>query len=144
MTLVGALTLLFVYLFMREDLKTVNVIAGRIAISLNTEYRFGGVSLGLFYMVHYKYFSDTSLHSHEIGHTIQNVRWGPLFPLVIGLPSIIRAAFFTKLKERHFKKHGEKLDYESIWFEGNATKLGNKYISVKEIEHGIHKALDKL
>lgn len=47
----------------------------------------GGITLGKYIVVHnHKYIK------HEYGHTIQSKYLGPLYLLVIGLPSILHAA----------------------------------------------------
>lgn len=48
-----------------------------------------GVSLGWFQFTHPTAGKDTV--SHEVGHSVQSVMLGPLYLLVIGLPSIIWA-----------------------------------------------------
>ena len=48
---------------------------------------FGGVELGMFFMVGG---NDKSVCEHEYGHSIQNLWWGPLFPFVIAIPSAYR------------------------------------------------------
>lgn len=80
----------------------------------------GGVSLGLVTIVT----EPTSQHTlnHEFGHTFQNCWWGPLFPFVIAIPSMIRCGLWSRIEDR---RPGAR--YDDIWFEGQATKLGNKY-----------------
>lgn len=58
---------------------------------------------------------------HEFGHSLQNLWWGPLFPFVISIPSAIR----------YWMDRAGKLksDYEGIWFESQATRLGTKTIN---------------
>jgi len=58
---------------------------------------------------------------HEYGHTIQSLMLGPLFLLVIGIPSFIWASlpFFDRLRERR------GLSYYWLYCEKWATKLGN-------------------
>lgn len=69
----------------------------------------GGVSLGRYILV-YDYDDrygkvnewtkqkEEEMTKHEWGHTLQNFLLGPLYLLVIGLPSIIWAAFFKKYR----------------------------------------------
>lgn len=66
---------------------------------------------------------------HEFGHSLQNIIWGPLYPFVIGIPSIIRYHY------RNYRRNKglENPDYDSIWFEGQATNWGTK--AVIKIEH---------
>ncbi len=84
----------------------------------------GGVSLGLVTIT-----DDTPtaeiLH-HEFGHTLQNAILGPLFIFLVAIPSGIRYQMF-EYRWRHNKPNP---DYDSIWFEGTATKYGTKYFDV--------------
>ena len=74
--------------------------------------------MGLFFL------TDTSdsyhVKCHEYGHSLQNCLWGPIGIFVITIPSAIRYWVF------HFReKFGKKNpSYDSIWFEGQATKWG--------------------
>ncbi|MCM1322810.1 MAG: hypothetical protein NC218_01355 [Acetobacter sp.] len=86
---------------------------------------------------------SASLHmkQHEHGHGIQALIFGPITLFVVSLPSIIRF-WYRELKERKMVKKLAKQkitakelvdwyrtvpEYESIWFEAQATKLGEKY-----------------
>lgn len=55
------------------------------------EGNWGGVSLGMFIFINGKKDEEwiRSTRVHEYGHTIQNLILGPLYLLVIGLPSAI-------------------------------------------------------
>lgn len=62
-------------------------------------YKLGGVSLGK-YIFMYNKINERSLELailHEYGHTKQSLYLGPLYLLVIGLPSIIHAALHKKI-----------------------------------------------
>ena len=52
----------------------------------------GGVTLG-----NYIILNNVKYLQHEIGHTKQSKKLGPLYLFVIGIPSIIHAALHTKL-----------------------------------------------
>ena len=56
--------------------------------------------------------------AHEYGHTIQSKKLGPLYLLVIGLPSLIWAGCFDKYRQ----KRG--VSYYSFYSEKWADKLG--------------------
>ena len=122
-TLVGLLVFGIVWLFLHEQIK-VRVVAGRISVKF-TEKRFGGVSLGIVYFVDR---SDSyRLNTHELGHTIQSMYWGPLFVFVIAIPSFLRYHYRGILR-KYFPDKAKKLPhYDAIWFEGQATKLGIKH-----------------
>lgn len=91
----------------------------------------GGVSFGTFFILD----EDLSEHTmyHESGHGLQNLVWGPLMPFVICLPSAIRYWY-----REYLVKSGKKAgywalpDYDSIWFEGQASKWGKKYYKGEE------------
>ena len=59
-----------------------------IVIRTNTK-RAWGVSLGLFIILHRHYGPQTV--SHEYGHCRQSAMLGPLYLIVVGLPSFLRA-----------------------------------------------------
>lgn len=81
----------------------------------------GGVSLGMFFFCSPSSKQDTK--DHEFGHTLQNCIWGPLFPFVIGIPSMIRCYNFNRNQAKGIPNEE---DYDAIWFEGQATKWGEK------------------
>ena len=80
----------------------------------------GGFELGLFFLVDKN--PTESIKNHELGHAIQNCWWGPLFLIVIWIPSMIRYQYRNIIKK--IKPHKKLKPYNSIWFEGEATKLG--------------------
>lgn len=65
------------------------------------------------------------LLSHEHGHGVQNCIYGPLMPLLVSIPSSTRY-HFRNFKKRFFKK-APKTPYESVWFEKEATVIGQRY-----------------
>jgi len=64
---------------------------------------------------------------HEFGHALQNLAFGPLQPFIVGIPSVIRY-WYHRLSKRSFPDDW----YDSIWFEGTATKYGTKMINYLE------------
>lgn len=123
MSLVGLFVFLFIRLFMNNQVNIFKV-AGRIAIVFKNK-SFGGLSLGFVYLVDNG--NSMSTHLHELGHTIQNAYFGPFFILLVAIPSAIRYHIRSYLVNSKRKKYSELKPYDSIWFEGQATKLGNKY-----------------
>jgi hypothetical protein len=120
-TLIGLIVFLFIRVFFYEKIK-VRVIAGCLAVTF-LHKRFGGINLGIVYFVDKNDMIHT--HLHELGHSLQNAYFGPLFIPLIAIPSGIRYQYRKYLKK---KKINVKLpSYDSIWFEGQATKLGYKY-----------------
>lgn len=83
----------------------------------------GGFSAGIFIFAG----RGASMHllSHEHGHGVQNCIYGPLMPLLVSIPSSTRY-HFRNFKKRFFKK-APKTPYESVWFEKEATVIGQRY-----------------
>ena len=65
------------------------------------------------------------LLKHEHGHFIQNIIFGP-FEIFIQIASAIRYWY----RELKYYRKGLRptTTYDSIWFEGQATQLGYKYL----------------
>lgn len=84
----------------------------------------GGVSLGLFIFVDQKDVNrpHQKLSAHEYGHTIQSLLLGPLYLLVIGLPSFTWSKYYMK----NVKSKG--LSYDDFWIEKWADQLGNHFV----------------
>lgn len=79
------------------------------------------MALGMFIFV--KKGCREELVVHEYGHTIQSVYLGPLFTLVIGLPSTLWAA--TPALRTYRQKH--QISYYALFCERWANHLGEKY-----------------
>lgn len=80
----------------------------------------GGISLGLYILLsesNFKYSPNTI--KHEYGHTRQSLYLGPLYLIIIGLPSIIWAAMYGNIIKK--TKNGYYKFYTEKW----ADKLGN-------------------
>ena len=80
----------------------------------------GGISLGK-YIIIYPYKKAEQLErvlKHESGHQVQSFILGPLYLLVIGLPSIIWNVCFRKYRAKY------QIDYYSFYTEKWANKLG--------------------
>ena len=63
---------------------------------------------------------------HEFGHAIQHLYMGPLFIFIVAIPSATRYWY-----QRIMSKKGKYFQsgwYDSIWFEGGATKTGEKFV----------------
>lgn len=78
--------------------------------------RWGGVSLGRYVFVHRE--ADPELVRHELGHCRQSALLGPLYLLVIGLPSIAWAVVFGLLVRRR-----PTLDYFRFYTERWANRI---------------------
>lgn len=90
----------------------------------------GGLELGCFFICGEDCQSD-DLRAHECGHGLQNIIWGPLGIFVIFIPSAIRYWY----RELKYNRKGltPPTDYDSIWFEKQATEWGKKYIITDHI-----------
>lgn len=126
-TLIGLAVFGISWVYFHEEMK-IRLIDGRIAVTF-TDKRFGGVSLGIVYFV------DSSdsfrLHTHELGHTIQSMYWGPLFIFVIAIPSFARYHYRRWVRQNDIAKFRTFPPYDSVWFEGQATELGKKHFGQK-------------
>lgn len=85
----------------------------------------GGFSLGGFIVVS-KDATPATLR-HECGHGLQNIMLGVLMPFLVSIPSCVRYWYREYLIRSGKKQYHQLPDYDSIWFEGWATSLGNKY-----------------
>ena len=62
------------------------------------------------------------LFVHEYGHFIQSLRLGPAYFSAVAIPSVMSAAFTSRLSG---------MDHNERWFETWASKLGGKYFDKK-------------
>ena len=85
----------------------------------------GGLSLGIFIFLSVRNTQEGSrLCAHEYGHTIQNLLLGPLYWLVIAIPSVIWYRFFAGYRE----KRG--IPYDALFCERWATAWGGKWSGI--------------
>lgn len=83
-------------------------------------WRFGsGISLSTFYIIVRRNADDKTI-KHEKGHTIQSLYLGPLYLLVIGLPSLIWCGIYSYTNWIDKSKYS----YYSFYTEAWADKLG--------------------
>lgn len=80
----------------------------------------GGADLGCMYVRDTT--SSEATDRHEVGHSYQNCILGPLFPFVVAIPSAIR--YWDR--QRRAKKGETLKPYDSIWFEGSASDIGDE------------------
>lgn len=85
----------------------------------------GGVNFGCFSVVCND--AEDDLLLHEAGHGIQNIILGIAFPFVVAIPSFVRYWYREWRVYRKKDTYATLPDYDSIWFEGWATKLGDEY-----------------
>lgn len=88
----------------------------------------GGLSLGEFiFMCEHdseKWTYDTRIH--EYGHTVQCLLLGPLYWLVVALPSSIWCNFFEGYRKKH------NVSYYKLYCESWANSLGQKWSGLKQ------------
>lgn len=87
--------------------------------------RWGGLSLGAFFFV--SWCASDSIKRHEAGHGIQNLIFGALFPVLIGVPSAVRYWYRRIVVALKPERRRSLPDYDAVWFERQATRLGEKY-----------------
>ena len=84
----------------------------------------GGMSWGMFFIVCRG--ADERLLAHELGHGMQNCRFGPFMPFLVGIPSSLRYWYRRILKRVSGRE--PKRPYDAAWFEGQATRVGLEYV----------------
>ena len=93
----------------------------------NTTLTLGSVSLGKYILLCDGHHDDIDTIIHEHGHRIQSLILGPLYLLIISLPSLIWAGCFDNFRSKH------KKSYKSFYTEKWAEKLSEaKSLSVIE------------
>lgn len=73
--------------------------------------------------------ASTRMLNHEYGHTVQNSLFGPLQIFLVAIPSVTR--FWYWYLKYHLKNIKPKVSYDSVWFEGTATYIGEYYSNLK-------------
>ena len=91
----------------------------------------GGVELGCFFLCDQT--CSESTMAHEAGHGLQNCIWGPLMPFVICIPSAVRYWYREIIYRTNREKYRKLPDSDAIWFEGQATKWGLKYVKTDRL-----------
>ena len=86
----------------------------------------GGLSWGMFIVVNKG--AGEGLLAHELGHAMQNCCFGPFMPLLVGIPSSFR--YRTRRLMTRIIGRSPKKPYDSIWFEAQATAVGNEYMKM--------------
>ena len=100
MSLIGLITVTSIGLF-----KGFHIYHGRLFTSIGKNW--GGVSFGCFFICSEDCINSEHLKAHECGHGLQNIVFGPLFPFVVAIPSMIRY-WYRELK--YSRKNGKNLN----------------------------------
>lgn len=74
---------------------------------------------------------ESRIHVHEYGHTFQSLLLGPLYLIIIGIPSLIWA------KSTYFRKKDVRIAYNSFYTESWANRWGEKVTKEKSLEGAI-------
>lgn len=87
--------------------------------------KWGGINLGIICLTEREPAESTKNHEH--GHAVQNCLFGPLMLFVVCIPSATRYLY----RKLNYKSKGKKppTEYDAVWFEGQATRLGYKVVS---------------
>lgn len=96
-TLVGACLLLWCVIFCKQ--KPFILHGDTIACVLPNKT--GSLSVGLFVFLHPKAAQDEYVKNHEWGHTRQSLILGPLYLLIIAIPSMIWCNCFRQYREKN-------------------------------------------
>ena len=85
----------------------------------------GGFNLGPVSIVN----RNPSRHTleHEFGHSVQNCILGPFMIFAVAIPSAVRYWYREYQVLKKGKRYSDLPDYDSIWFEGTATSLGEEH-----------------
>lgn len=93
-------------------------------------WRSGGLSMGLFIFIkknHERPEWTYNTRIHEYGHTWQCLLLGPLYYIVIALPSVIWCNFFEEYRKRN------KVSYYWLYCEGWANAWGMRSTGMKMV-----------
>jgi len=105
--------------------KKVHVYHGRLYAVIGEGW--GGVSLGCFFVCGLDCQRDVIM-SHECGHGLQNIIFGPFAIFLVYIPSVIRYWYREYFWRNNREKYHTFPPYDAIWFEGQATRWGYQYI----------------
>lgn len=114
----------WVYFKLRGDIET--IVRNKYSRVYRSKYMAGGISLGNFAFVSNNLAKKETAVRHEQGHMWDSKVMGPLYLFIVGIPSILNAAFkFTKC-------------YYSFYTEARANRFGgvgvdkNCHLYIKE------------
>lgn len=92
----------------------------------------GGLSVGMFIFVGNPLMENGEEYAyltHEYGHSIQSLIYGPLYLLIVGIPSSRWGSSYT------LEKLNQGISYFSVFPENQANVLGEKVTGIKVPEH---------
>ncbi len=91
----------------------------------------GGLSMGLFIFMRENHESKEWTYNtriHEYGHTWQCLLLGPLYYIVVALPSVIWCNCFRKYREKN------NISYYKLYCESWANSWGEKFSKLKRVD----------
>lgn len=91
----------------------------------------GGLELGVFFLK--SKCSGYYIMCHEHGHALQNTLFGVFMPFVVCIPSAVRYWYREIVKKVDPRK--ALPEYDSVWFEGQATRLGETFMQRKDVRN---------
>ncbi|MDR1939387.1 MAG: hypothetical protein LBQ40_01145 [Clostridiales bacterium] len=109
-------------------------------VCIETSRAKGSLSLGPFIFLSKAYTPYTRFH--EAGHGIQNIIYGPLYLIIVGLTSITWYHIYNKIYREKIAAglltvDEQRKNYEKWWVEKQATEFGRKiYYSIDQKEQG--------
>jgi len=115
---------MIVFILQRKKIISIKRIAGRFYF----KNKYIGISLGSFIfwmpLLSDNNFNFPTVMKHEFGHSVQSVYFGPLYLILVGIPSISRVIYskiFFSFKKRHWQNYYN--GYPEKW----ADTLGEKH-----------------
>jgi hypothetical protein len=93
---------------------------GHYAVMMKSQKISGGISLGRYVFTNMQ--DGWISYDHEFGHSIQSLMLGPLYLIVIGLPSAILAANITDIFNKRY-----------YWF--YTEKWADSIMGIKDYQH---------
>lgn len=123
MTLVGWAIIFFTHLFLSKNIVESGKFGPCHYVMIGDNW--GGLELGVNFLIADKMGESWTLHTkmHESGHTFQNALFGPFAIILIFIPSAIRY-WYQRIRTKMGK---DNKPYDSIWFEGSATTVGENH-----------------
>lgn len=119
----------FCFLFTRRSVKKTTTYKGMIVSYIG--HNWGGFNLGPFAFIYIeaedRWTENRRITEHEWGHSIQGLVFGSFQLFVVDIPSAARYWYREYLRKHDYEKYKAQPDYDAIWFEGSATKIGAKY-----------------
>jgi hypothetical protein len=118
------------YFWLRKDLHLISY--KKLCFAFYSRYMPGGISLGNFAFVSTSSAKSTAIVMHEQeGHTVDSKIWGPLYLLVIGLPSILWAQYGDDNK-CYYSFYTERWANNHAGLEAYVAPSGRCYLIIKK------------